>query len=121
MILVAWSIIEPSMYLIAACLPNLRPLFSSLSPNKIISRFSDASKSKTEDDINLAYIPGGHSGFTRLEAGPDVPSYHAAAARVEEEPTKHQTAHGYTPQTPQMPSDLTIDITTDIRVSSLRS
>lgn len=109
------------MYLIAACLPNLRPLFSSLSPKKIISRFSDTSKSKTEDDINLAYIPGGHSGFTQLEARPGVPSYHAGAARAEREPVDGQLRHGRTLQSRQNPSDMAIDITTDIRVSSLRS
>ncbi|KAL9587326.1 MAG: hypothetical protein Q9203_003554 [Teloschistes exilis] len=119
--LVAWSIIEPSMYLIAACLPNLRPLVSSLSPKKILSRFSDTAKSKTEEDFHLASKPGGHAGFTRLEAGLDIPSYHAAASTAEREPNYGPMQRENNLQPPRIASDLAIDVTTDIRVSSLSS
>lgn len=45
--LLSWTIVEPGMYLIAVCLPGLRPFFSQMVPKAIISRLTKASHSSS--------------------------------------------------------------------------
>lgn len=73
--LVSWSVVEPGMYLIAACLPALRPICAQLVPKLIRSRFSSHSTRNTIvplEDLPLA----ANSAFARARANDDLALYH---------------------------------------------
>lgn len=73
--LVSWSVVEPGMYLIAACLPALRPLCAQLVPKSIRSRFSSHSTRNTV--VPLEDLPfAAHSAFAKPRANDDSVLYH---------------------------------------------
>jgi hypothetical protein len=51
-VLVGWSIIEPGMYLIAACLLTLRPMFAQLNRKCLKPRLYHGTLSKEEHDTS---------------------------------------------------------------------
>jgi hypothetical protein len=69
----SWTIIEPGMYLIAACLLALRPLLNKLSPTNIKSLFQSNSSVRTskysrpESYIRRSMKPPA-SGFIELQS-----------------------------------------------------
>lgn len=70
-----WSIIEPNVYLISACLPAMRPLLTLLfgdeSPRYGSSRYSSNLKQSTG---SLGGLSGGLSGGPKAaRPGPDLP------------------------------------------------
>ncbi|KAL8845785.1 MAG: hypothetical protein Q9221_009075 [Calogaya cf. arnoldii] len=66
--LVSWTIVEPSMYLIAACLLGLRPLFSQTMICKIRLILTRASNLwSTNNDIELQTPQQRCGGFQRLD------------------------------------------------------
>ncbi|KAL8834224.1 MAG: hypothetical protein Q9170_003855 [Blastenia crenularia] len=88
--LVTWSIVEPSMYLIAACLPGLRPLFSQIMPKRLVSKLTGASDPSSRNNVGLVDVDKPRGGFQRL----DVPfdgSYHR------EEDMPGQSTQHYSP------------------------
>lgn len=77
--LVSWSVIEPGMYLAAACLPALRPICSKIVPQSLLSRFSGYSSRSGKHSIPLDDVPpASYSGFAKLKTPDDEESrlYH---------------------------------------------
>lgn len=73
--LVSWSVVEPGMYLIAACLPALRPICAQWIPKSIRSRFSSHSTRNTIvplEDLPLA----AHLAFANARANDNLVRYH---------------------------------------------
>ncbi|MCJ1403834.1 hypothetical protein MMC11_007057 [Xylographa trunciseda] len=75
--LVGWSIAEAGLYLIAACLVALRPIFSQLSPAWLRARLYNSSSKRTPQDkrgssqgFSLGGLPLGASraGFTEIKS-----------------------------------------------------
>lgn len=88
--LVSWSVVEPGMYLIAACLPALRPLCVQLVPKSIRSRFSSHSTRNTIiplEDLPLA----AHSAFAKPRANDDLVLYHENIGFDETGPAELET------------------------------
>ena len=78
-ILSAWSIVEPSMYFIAACLPALRPVIAKIAPEslktKIQTTFLKRTRSSGTDKSHTVHLTGipsahAHSGFSKLGCDP---------------------------------------------------
>ncbi|MCJ1389690.1 hypothetical protein MMC18_002547 [Xylographa bjoerkii] len=79
--LVGWSIAEAGLYLIAACLVALRPIFSQLSPTWLKIRLNTSPSKRTPHDrrsssqgFSLGGLPSGASraGFTEIKSlGPE--------------------------------------------------
>lgn len=73
--LVSWSVVEPGMYLIAVCLPALRPICAQLVPKSVRSRFSSHSTRNTI--VPLEGLPlAAHSAFAKPRANDDLALYH---------------------------------------------
>ncbi|RDL36933.1 uncharacterized protein BP5553_04366 [Venustampulla echinocandica] len=78
--LVGWSVVEPGMYLIASCLPALRPIFSRFMPayikalfNKVLmERTKQSGSNHNQDSFRMRGIPLSSSqsqkGFAKLES-----------------------------------------------------
>ncbi|MCJ1383911.1 hypothetical protein MMC17_007025 [Xylographa soralifera] len=74
-VLVSWSIVEPGMYLIAACAVALRPIFALLTPQWLKAlligthgRKSGYSKPSRNNGVRLDALPPGqsNSGFVKI-------------------------------------------------------
>lgn len=73
--LMGWSIIEPGMYLIAACLLALRPILRKMSPKVLkirlrtptFSRLPDNAKSDDSQDLRHKAEPPGKSSSEGIE------------------------------------------------------
>lgn len=83
--LMGWTVIEPGMYLIAACLLALRPILRKLSPKEITTRLrgfsgllrkSDNSRSDDTHGIRNKARPvkSSNSGFIELQSRHDIRS-----------------------------------------------
>ena len=75
--LVGWSIAEAGLYLIAACLVALRPIFAQLSPSWLRIRLTNSASKRTPHDkhsssqgFSLGGLPPGASraGFTEIKS-----------------------------------------------------
>ena len=54
--MLSWAIIEGSVYLIAACLPMMRPIFAAVTPSWLIARLQTAA-----GNTSTAYHPKSNS------------------------------------------------------------
>lgn len=82
--MLSWAIIEGSMYLIAACLPMMRPIFVALTPKWLISKWDTYTgtsavyhQKSTSNRVSGPVLrranprnPNRH--FSRLHDGPEV-------------------------------------------------
>lgn len=53
--MLSWAVAESSVYLIASCLPMMRPIFVSIAPRWLVSQL------RTVTDTSAAYHPRGSS------------------------------------------------------------
>ncbi|KAF2179123.1 hypothetical protein K469DRAFT_674827 [Zopfia rhizophila CBS 207.26] len=75
--LVGWSIIEPGMYLVAACSMKFRPVFTRISRKLHLWEFygtftrGESSGGRNSKSMRLDMMPSSNSGFNKMHAGKD--------------------------------------------------
>ncbi len=104
-VLMGWSVIEPGMYLIAACLLALKPIFGKISLKELRTRLRNSGfsltsrKSRSDDSQGLrhkAHRPGNSSsGFIELQNRHDKRSASEEAALALSATNTDQSLHRY--------------------------
>ncbi|MCJ1230808.1 hypothetical protein MMC12_007482 [Toensbergia leucococca] len=117
---IIWTIVEPGVYMIAACLPALRVLISQSTFTSMKARFVTAPESPFSSltsrgkSIRLDKLSDPHPGdFTRL-GSKDLQPYHVDISKGDECVTTSGTDEGHS----RLPSASGIGVTQDVHVTS---
>ena len=103
--LMGWSVIEPGMYLIAACLPALKPIFGKISLKELRIRLRNTGlslasrKSRSDDSQGLRHKAqrprNSSSGFIGLQNRHDRRSASEEASLASSAPNTDQSLNRY--------------------------